>query len=216
MCKHRSLSTPSLPGACAARHYQAPVIQEQLPPEYAWHASGCCNVTPASAAAGSPRIRTPPSPRLNQPEPPISCSFNPVLSERRTDALRRPTCRGGSKSKAEPRELSKQKREREISPSSLRSSGLKLHNQTDVPCICGIPERTTNHPKLRRWPLGAMIHIFFSLFLFFCVEDRLLVLQTGIRAVPLRWESQVQDTGPQETSQLHVISNGKNLPEIAI
>ena len=54
--------------------------------------------------------------------PRSSCSFNPVLSERRTDALRRPTCRGGSKSKAEPRELCKQRREREISPSSLRSS----------------------------------------------------------------------------------------------
>ena len=48
------------------------------------------------------------------------------------------------------------------------------------------------------------------------VNDRLLVLQPGIRAVPLRWESQVQDIGPQETSQLHVISNGENLPEISI
>ena len=48
------------------------------------------------------------------------------------------------------------------------------------------------------------------------VEDRLSVLQSGVRAVPLRWESQVQDAGPQETSQLHVISNGKNLPEISI
>ena len=48
------------------------------------------------------------------------------------------------------------------------------------------------------------------------VDDRLLVLQPGIRAVTLRWESQVQDTGPQETSQLHVISNSENLPEISI
>ena len=48
------------------------------------------------------------------------------------------------------------------------------------------------------------------------VGDRLLVLQPGVRAVPLRWESQVQDTGPQKTSQLPVISNGKNLPEISI
>ena len=48
------------------------------------------------------------------------------------------------------------------------------------------------------------------------MEDRLSVLQAGIRAVPLRWESQVQDTGPQETSQLHVILNGKTLPEISI
>ena len=38
----------------------------------------------------------------------------------------------------------------------------------------------------------------------------------GIRAVPLRWESQLQDTDPPETSQLHVISYGKNLPEIPI
>ena len=64
--------------------------------------------------------------------------------------------------------------------------------------------------------------IFLSFFLFFLpfilshVEDRLLVLQPGVRTVPLRWESQVQDTGPQETSQLHVISNGENLPEISI
>ena len=43
-----------------------------------------------------------------------------------------------------------------------------------------------------------------------------MVLQPGIRAVPLRWKSQVQDTGAQETSQLQVISNGKNLPDISI
>ena len=49
-----------------------------------------------------------------------------------------------------------------------------------------------------------------------CVDDRLLVLQPSIRVVPLRWESQVQDTDPQETSQLHIISNGKNLLEISI
>ena len=50
------------------------------------------------------------------------------------------TQRRGAKSKAEPQELCEQRREREISPSSLRSSGLNLHNQLDVPCICGIPE----------------------------------------------------------------------------
>ena len=65
VCMHRSLSTPSLPGTCAARHCQGPVIQGQLPQENTWHASGCCNVTLASAAAGSPHICTPPSP---QPE----------------------------------------------------------------------------------------------------------------------------------------------------
>ena len=77
---------------------------------------------------------------LSEPESQKSCSFNPILCEQGTDALRRPTCRGGSKSKAEPRELCEQRREREISPSSLRSSRLNLHNQRDVACICGIPE----------------------------------------------------------------------------
>ena len=48
------------------------------------------------------------------------------------------------------------------------------------------------------------------------VDKRLLVLQPGIRAVPLRWETQLQDTGPQETFQLHVIPNGENLSEISI
>ena len=43
-----------------------------------------------------------------------------------------------------------------------------------------------------------------------------MVLQPGVSAVPQRWESQLQDTGPQENSQLHVISNGENLPEISI
>ena len=81
---------------------------------------------------------SPPGP--SEPEPPKQLLLNPVLSEQRTDTLRRHTRRGGSKSKAEPWELCKQRREREISPSSLRSSGLKLHNQLDVPCICGIPE----------------------------------------------------------------------------
>ena len=57
---------------------------------------------------------------------------------------------------------------------------------------------------------------FFLPFILSRVDDRLLVLQPGVRAVPLRWESQVQDIGPPETSQLHVISNGENLPEISI
>ena len=135
MCEHRSLPTPPLPGAGAARHCQGPVIQGQLPRENALCTSGWCNVMSASAAAGSPcLLRTPPSPTACVSQSPRStCSFNPVLSERGTDALRRPTCRGGSKSKAEPRELYEQRREREISPSSLRSSGLNLHNQLDVP-----------------------------------------------------------------------------------
>ena len=35
VCKHRSLPTPPLPGACAARHCQGPVIQGQLSREKA-------------------------------------------------------------------------------------------------------------------------------------------------------------------------------------
>ena len=64
--------------------------------------------------------------------------------------------------------------------------------------------------------------LFLSFFLFFHpfilsrVDERLLVPQPGIRAVPLRWESQLQDTGKQETSQLQVIPNSKNLSEISI
>ena len=56
---------------------------------------------------------------------------------------------------------------------------------------------------------------FFLPFILSRVDDRLLVLQPGVRAVPLRGESQVQDIGPTETSQLHVIANSKNLPEIS-
>ena len=79
-------------------------------------------------------------PGLSEPETIISRSFNPLLSGRRTDFRGQPTCRGWAKYKAEPQELCEQRREREISPSSLRSSRLKLHNQLDVSCICGIPE----------------------------------------------------------------------------
>ena len=85
----------------------------------------------------------------------ISRYFNPVLSKQRTDALRWPTCRGRAKSRPEPQELCEQRREREISPGSPRSSGLNLHNQLDVPCICGIPEYTTNHPKIEAAYFGS-------------------------------------------------------------
>ena len=64
------------------------------------------------------------------------------------------------------------------------------------------------------YPLSFFL--FFLPFILSRVDERLLVLQPGVSAVPLRWESQLQDIGPQETSQLHVISNRKNLPEISI
>ena len=149
VCDHRSLSTPPLLGACAACHCQGPVIQGQLPRENTPRTSGWCNVSLASAAAGSPHTPYPSFPLAwGSQSPLISCSFNLVLSERRTDALRLHTRRGRAKSKAEPQELCEQRREREISPSSLRRSRLNLHNQLDVPCICGIPEETRNHPKI--------------------------------------------------------------------
>ena len=39
-----------------------------------------------------------------------------------------------------------------------------------------------------------------------------LVLQLAVRPEPLRWESQVQDIGPPETSQAHVISISESSP----
>ena len=39
-----------------------------------------------------------------------------------------------------------------------------------------------------------------------CVADTVLVLWLGVRADPLRWEIQVQDIGPPETSWPHIIS----------
>ena len=53
---------------------------------------------------------------------------------------------------------------------------------------------------------------FFLLFLLSRVTDRVFMSRPGVRSVPLRWESQVQDIGPRETSQLHVISNGESSP----
>ena len=47
-------------------------------------------------------------------------------------------------------------------------------------------------------------------FLLSRVDNRLLVLGPGVRPEPLRWESQVQDIGPPETSRPQVISNGKS------
>ena len=74
---------PPLPGACAARHCQGPVIQGQPPQENTRRASGWCNITLASAAAGSPRIRTPPSPRPERARAPESAATltPPCLSE---------------------------------------------------------------------------------------------------------------------------------------
>ena len=59
VCKHRPLSTQPLLGACAAHHCHGPVIQGKLPRKNTQSTSGCCNITPASAAAGLPCIPYP-------------------------------------------------------------------------------------------------------------------------------------------------------------
>ena len=70
VCEHRSLSTLPLPGACAACHGLAPVIQGQLPWENAQCASGCCNITtPLMPQARPASVPLPPS-SLSEPEPP--------------------------------------------------------------------------------------------------------------------------------------------------
>ena len=54
--------------------------------------------------------------------------------------------------------------------------------------------------------------LFFLTFLLSHVAERVLVLQAGVRPEALRWKSRVQDIVPPETSQPHIISNGKSSP----
>ena len=59
----------------------------------------------------------------------------------------------------------------------------------------------------------SFLFFFLSFFLHFLmsrVADRVLVLRPGVKPVPLRWESRVQDIGLPETSWPHVISIGKH------
>ena len=44
------------------------------------------------------------------------------------------------------------------------------------------------------------------------VVDRVLVLRPGVRPVPLRWESRVQDVGPPEISRPHILSISESSP----
>ena len=44
------------------------------------------------------------------------------------------------------------------------------------------------------------------------MADSVFVLQPDVRPVPLRLESGVQDIGPPEISQFHIISNGESSP----
>ena len=58
--------------------------------------------------------------------------------------------------------------------------------------------------------LFFFLSFFFLPFLLSCVADRVLLLRPAVRPEPLRWERQIQDIVPPETSQRHVISNSKS------
>ena len=61
--------------------------------------------------------------------------------------------------------------------------------------------------------LGVLsVRFFFLPFLLSCVAGRVSVLWLGVRPKPPRWESQVQDIGPPETSWPYVISIGESSP----
>ena len=96
----------------------------------------------------------------------LNTSRRPQISQKGTDTLKRPTSRGRAKSKAETQELCKQRREMKISLWSLRSSGLNLHNQLDVPASAEYLNRKRITPKLRQWTLGATVDLGFA----FCIK----------------------------------------------
>ena len=86
--------------------------------------------------------------------------------------------------------------------------------RTCAPCI---GRQTLNHCATREALILFYFYFYFFLpFMLSRVDDRVLVLQLGVRAIPLRWRSQVQHIAPPETCQLHIISNGEYLPEISI
>ena len=175
--KHRSLSTPPLLGACAARHCQCPVIQRQLPRENTWRTSGWCNVTPASAAAGSLRTPYPSLPPAWVSESRLTrCSFNAVLCEREQTLSRDLRAEAGPNPKLTPRELCEQRRERKIFPSSLRSSGLNLHNQLDVPASVEYLNRQRIIPNWGGGLWEQRYTYFFPFSLFVCMCMLLCVI----------------------------------------
>ena len=60
--------------------------------------------------------------------------------------------------------------------------------------------------------LGFCFIIFLLPFLQCCLVCRVLLLWPGLGPEPLRWESQVQDTGPPEDSQPHGILISESSP----
>ena len=155
----RSLPTPSWQPVQPTTA-KGPMNRGQLSWENAWCASGSCNFTPASASAVTPHTSQfdcciPPSPQAWVSKwALISHGFHPLLPGRGTDAWGRPTCRGRAKTKAESQGLCNQRREREISPCSRRSSRLNPHNRSGKPCICGILEETMSVPTIEAADFG--------------------------------------------------------------
>ena len=96
----------------------------------------------------------------------------------------------------------------------------QTRDRTHIPCT---DRQILNHYTTREVPclfsfafticFGALFLIFFFLpFLLGCEAGRVLVLRPGVGPEPARWESQVQDTGPPEASQPHVILIGESSP----
>ena len=80
---------------------------------------------------------------------------------------------------------------------------------------CSLPSFSFLYFYFNNFISFYFIFFFLSLFLTFLLshaDDRVLVLQPGVRPVPLKWESRVQHIGPPETSQLHVTSNSESSP----
>ena len=146
VCKHRSLSTPPLLGGCAAHHCQGPKIQGQLPWENARRASGCCNVTPASAAAGSPRILCPSHPRpewARAPEAAAALTLSCPGRNRRPQATYMQ--RWGQIQSWTPGAVPTKNRKGNLSQQSQEQQ-IKSPQSTWCTCICG----DAKHSKLNK------------------------------------------------------------------
>ena len=122
VCKHRSLSTLPLLGACAARHCQDPVIQGQLPQRtHGAPQAVATSCWPLSLQACPASVPLPPQAWMSQ-SPLSSCYFNPILSGRGTDALRWPTRRGRANPKLNPRSCTNKEEKGKFLPAASGAS----------------------------------------------------------------------------------------------
>ena len=138
-CTHLPGSLRSPPLLSVPRSGEIPQKNAQCP-------SDCSNFLPASAATG-----TPPTSQLWLPYPSLSPAwvskwdlishcFHSLLPGLETDGWGWPTGRSRAKTKAELQEQCNQRRWREVSPCSHRSSGLNPCNRLGKPCTCEIYE----------------------------------------------------------------------------